>query len=47
MTRLIGATNTGNDIRIRSLFYQFPFLERGTVAIAPAFLFPHSHFPRS
>lgn len=45
MTRLIGATNTGNDIRIGTLFYQFPIGEKGTVAIAPAADFPTRIFP--
>ncbi len=45
MTRLIGATNTGNDIRLGTLFYQFPIGERGTLAIAPAADFPTRIFP--
>ena len=45
MTRLIGATNTGNDIILSSLFYEFPIGERGIVAIAPAADFPTRIFP--
>ncbi|MCJ8280902.1 MAG: iron uptake porin, partial [Rivularia sp. ALOHA_DT_140] len=45
MTRLISATNTGNDIKIGSLFYQFPIGDRGTVAIAPTADFPTRIFP--
>lgn len=45
MTRLIGATNTGNDITLGTLFYQFPVGKRGIVAIAPAADFPTRIFP--
>ncbi|MFP5272823.1 iron uptake porin [Coleofasciculus sp.] len=46
MTRLIGAVNTGNDVRIGSLFYEFPIGgRRGKVAIAPAADFPTRIFP--
>ncbi|MEO0970539.1 MAG: iron uptake porin [Cyanobacteria bacterium J06639_18] len=45
MTRLVGATNTGNDIRLGTLFYEFPVGERGIIAIAPAADFPTRIFP--
>ena len=45
MTRLIGATNTGNDIKLGTLFYEFPIGKRGIVAIAPAADFPTRIFP--
>ena len=45
MTRLAGATNTGNDVRIATLFYEFPIGDRGIVAIAPAADFPTRIFP--
>ncbi|MEO1432184.1 MAG: iron uptake porin [Cyanobacteria bacterium J06632_19] len=45
MTGLIGATNTGNDIKIGTLFYEFPIGEKGIVAIAPAADFPTRIFP--
>jgi len=46
MTRLIGATNTNNDFRIGSLFYEFPIGgNRGKVAIAPLADFPTRIFP--
>ena len=41
MTRLISATNTGNDIKIGSLFYQFPIGDRTSCR------FPDSDFPCS
>lgn len=46
MTRLLSAVNTGNDIRLSSLFYQFPIdNKRGTIAIAPIADFPTRIFP--
>jgi Carbohydrate-selective porin, OprB family/S-layer homology domain len=46
MTRLIGAVNTGNDLRLGSLFYEFPIGgNRGKVAIAPLADFPTRIFP--
>ena len=45
MTRLIGATNTGNDIVVSSLFYEFPIGEKGILAIAPLADFPTRIFP--
>ncbi|MEH2005270.1 iron uptake porin [Nostoc sp.] len=45
MTRLIAATNTNNDIRLSSLFYEFPIGKRGKVAIAPIADFPTRIFP--
>lgn len=45
MTRLIGTTNTGNDVRIGTLFYEFPLGDRGIAAIAPAADFPTRIFP--
>ena len=45
MTRLIGATNTGNDVSLGTLFYEFPIGERGIIAIAPAADFPTRIFP--
>ncbi|MGB7272105.1 MAG: iron uptake porin [Geitlerinemataceae cyanobacterium] len=45
MTRLIGATNTGNDVRLGNLFYEFPIGDRGIVAVATAADFPTRIFP--
>lgn len=45
MTGLSGAINTANDLRLSTLFYQFPIGDRGTVAIAPAADFPTRIFP--
>ncbi|MGD1911463.1 MAG: iron uptake porin [Rivularia sp. (in: cyanobacteria)] len=45
MTRLIGATNTGNDVRLGSLFYEFPLGDKGIMAVAPAADFPTRIFP--
>lgn len=45
MTRLIGAVDTGNNIRLGSLFYEFPIGKRGKVAIAPLADFPTRIFP--
>ncbi len=45
MTRLSGAINTGNDVFIGTLFYEFPLGDRGIVAIAPAADFPTRIFP--
>jgi hypothetical protein len=46
MTRLVGTVNTGNDVTIGSLFYEFPIAgKRGRVAIAPAADFPTRIFP--
>lgn len=46
MTSLIGAVNTGNNVRLGSLFYEFPIAgNRGRVAIAPVANFPTRIFP--
>jgi Carbohydrate-selective porin, OprB family/S-layer homology domain len=45
MTRLIGTVDTGNNIRLGSLFYEFPIGKRGKVAIAPLADFPTRIFP--
>ncbi|MEQ9553625.1 MAG: iron uptake porin [Coleofasciculus sp. G3-WIS-01] len=45
MTRLIGAVNTGNDVIIGTLFYEYPLGDRGIVAITPAADFPTRIFP--
>lgn len=46
MTGLIGAVNTGNNVRLSSLFYEFPIGgKRGKVAIAPIADFPTRIFP--
>ena len=45
MTALIGAVNTTNNIRLGSLFYEFPVGKRGKVAIAPLADFPTRIFP--
>ncbi|MGB3240795.1 MAG: iron uptake porin, partial [Geitlerinemataceae cyanobacterium] len=45
MTRLIGATNTGNDVRLGNLFYEFPIGDRGMAAVATAAAFPTRVFP--
>ncbi|BAZ69272.1 MAG: iron uptake porin [Pelatocladus maniniholoensis HA4357-MV3] len=45
MTRLSGSINTGNDVFIGTLFYEFPLGDRGIVAIAPAADFPTRIFP--
>ncbi|MDJ0677591.1 MAG: iron uptake porin [Calothrix sp. MO_167.B42] len=45
MTRLIGATNTDNDIVVSTLFYEFPVGKKGIVAIAPLADFPTRIFP--
>jgi Carbohydrate-selective porin, OprB family./S-layer homology domain. len=45
MTRLIGAVDTTNNIRLGSLFYEFPIGKRGKVAIAPLADFPTRIFP--
>lgn len=46
MTRLIGAVNTNNEVRLGSLFYEFPIGgNRGKVAIAPLADFPTRIFP--
>ncbi|XWK88775.1 MAG: iron uptake porin [Phormidium sp.] len=44
MTRLL-ATNTNNNVRLGTLFYQFPLGKRGIVAIAPIANFPTRIFP--
>ena len=45
MTRLIGATNTDNDVVLSTLFYEFPIGKQGIVAIAPLADFPTRIFP--
>ncbi|NET01780.1 MAG: carbohydrate porin [Sphaerospermopsis sp. SIO1G2] len=45
MTRLIGATNTGNDVILGTIYYQFPVGDKGIIAIAPAADFPTRIFP--
>ncbi|MEG4584591.1 iron uptake porin [Microcoleus sp. MOSTC5] len=45
MTSLIGAINTSNNLRVGSLFYEFPIGKRGKVAIAPLADFPTRIFP--
>ncbi|MFB8795822.1 MAG: iron uptake porin [Microcoleus sp.] len=45
MTRLIGAVDTTNNVRLGSLFYEFPIGKRGKVAIAPLADFPTRIFP--
>ncbi|MFY7802142.1 MAG: iron uptake porin [Limnoraphis robusta] len=45
MTRLIGTTNTGNDIRSGTIFYQMPLGSRGIFAVAPIADFPTRIFP--
>ncbi len=45
MTLLSGATNTNNNIKLGTLFYEFPIGNRGTVAIAPVADFPTRIFP--
>lgn len=45
MTRLIGAVNTGNDVIIGTVFYEFPLGDRGIMAITPAADFPTRIFP--
>ena len=45
MTRLIGAVDTSNNVRLGSLFYEFPIGKRGKVAIAPLADFPTRIFP--
>ncbi|MEH2230583.1 MAG: iron uptake porin [Nostoc sp.] len=46
MTRLIGAVNTGNNVMLGSLFYEFPIAgTRGKVAIASVADFPTRIFP--
>ncbi|MGA9379547.1 MAG: iron uptake porin [Phormidium sp.] len=44
MTRLL-AINTNNNVRLGTLFYQFPLGKRGIVAIAPIANFPTRIFP--
>lgn len=45
MTRIIGATNTGNDVRISSVFYEIPLGNRGLFSIAPQAEFPTRIIP--
>lgn len=45
MTSLIGAVNTGNNVILSSLFYEFPIGDRGIIAIAPIADFPTRIFP--
>jgi hypothetical protein len=45
MALLVGATNTGNNVRLGSLFYEFPIGDRGILAIAPIADFPTRIFP--
>ncbi|GET37143.1 iron uptake porin [Microseira wollei] len=45
MTRFTGAVNTGNDIFLGTVFYEFPIGNRGRVAIAPIADFPTRIFP--
>ena len=45
MTRLTGAVNTGNNVILGSLLYQFPIGDRGTIAITPTADFPTRIFP--
>ncbi|MFN6514407.1 MAG: iron uptake porin [Nostoc sp. CreGUA01] len=45
MTSLTGAVNTGNNVILSSLFYEFPIGDRGILAIAPAADFPTRIFP--
>ncbi|BAZ49000.1 carbohydrate-selective porin OprB [Nostoc sp. NIES-4103] len=45
MTRLTGAVNTGNNVILGSLLYQFPIGDRGTLAITPTADFPTRIFP--
>ncbi|MGA9382462.1 MAG: iron uptake porin [Phormidium sp.] len=44
MSRLL-TINTGNNIRLGTLFYQFPLGKRGVIAIAPIADFPTRIFP--
>ncbi|MEA5579018.1 iron uptake porin [Anabaena sp. UHCC 0451] len=45
MTLLIGATNTNNNVRLGTIFYQFPIGDKGIIAIAPVADFPTRIFP--
>ncbi|WP_414567249.1 iron uptake porin [Nostoc sp. CCY 9925] len=45
MTSLVGAVNTGNNVILSSLFYEFPIGDRGIIAIAPVADFPTRIFP--
>ncbi|MBW4677615.1 MAG: iron uptake porin [Desmonostoc geniculatum HA4340-LM1] len=45
MTSLTGAVNTGNNVVLSSLFYEFPIGDRGIIAIAPVADFPTRIFP--
>jgi hypothetical protein len=45
MTLLVGAVNTSNNVKLGTLFYQFPIGDRGTIAIAPVADFPTRIFP--
>ncbi|MBK1988033.1 carbohydrate porin [Sphaerospermopsis aphanizomenoides BCCUSP55] len=45
MTLLIGATNTDNNVRLGTLFYEFPIGKNGIFAIAPVADFPTRIFP--
>ncbi|MBO3458972.1 iron uptake porin [Aetokthonos hydrillicola Thurmond2011] len=45
MTQLVGTSNTDGNLKLGSLFYQFPIGKQGTIAIAPAADFPTRIFP--
>ncbi|PHJ53768.1 membrane protein [Nostoc linckia z18] len=45
MTSLTGAVNTGNNVILSSLFYEFPIGDRGILAVAPVADFPTRIFP--
>ncbi|MBD2183530.1 iron uptake porin [Planktothrix sp. FACHB-1355] len=45
MTLLVGGINTNNNVRLGSLFYQFPIGKRGIISIAPVADFPTRIFP--
>lgn len=45
MTLLTGTTNTNNNLRLGTLFYQFPLGKRGVAAFAPVADFPTRIFP--
>jgi hypothetical protein len=45
MTLLIGAVNTGNQVKLGTLFYEFPIGKRGIIAVAPVADFPTRIFP--
>jgi len=45
MTLLSGPINTGNNVKLGTLFYEFPIGKRGIIAIAPVADFPTRIFP--